>query len=74
MRHNPTWFVEYFVTCAMGEDLFNMRKVVREKATANIKERQIEVPATPSLDGAALQDRLLDDSLEASSFRATQDK
>ena len=74
LRHNPTWFVEYFVTCAMGEDLFNMRKVVREKATANIKERQIEVPATPSLDGAALQDRLLDDSLEASSFRAIQDK
>jgi radical SAM superfamily enzyme YgiQ (UPF0313 family) len=44
--HNPTRFVQYFVACAMGEDLFNMRGVVREKATAIIKERQIEVPGT----------------------------
>ena len=41
--------MQYFVTCAMGEDLFNMRKVVREKATAIIKERQIEISAAPSL-------------------------
>jgi radical SAM superfamily enzyme YgiQ (UPF0313 family) len=47
LRRNPTRFVEYIVTCAMGEDLFNMRKVVREKATAIMKELQIEVPATP---------------------------
>jgi radical SAM superfamily enzyme YgiQ (UPF0313 family) len=42
LRHNPTRFVEYIVTCAMGEDLFNMRRVVREKATAIIKERKLE--------------------------------
>jgi radical SAM superfamily enzyme YgiQ (UPF0313 family) len=54
LRRNPTRFVEYIVTCAMGEDLFNMRKVVREKATAIINERQLEVPATPSRRGAGL--------------------
>jgi hypothetical protein len=54
-RRNPTRFVEYIVTCAMGEDLFNMRKVVREKATAIIQERQIEVPAAQSLRASALQ-------------------
>jgi hypothetical protein len=55
LRHNPTRFVEYIVTCAMGEDLFNMRRVVREKATAIIQERQIEIPAAPSLLSAAHQ-------------------
>jgi len=55
LRRNPTRFVEYIVTCAMGEDLFNMRKVVREKATAIIQERQIEVPAAQSLRASALQ-------------------
>ena len=39
LRHNPTRFMGYIVTCAMGGDLFNMRRVVREKATAIIKER-----------------------------------
>jgi radical SAM superfamily enzyme YgiQ (UPF0313 family) len=36
-RQNPTRLIEYLVTCAMGEDLFGMRKVVREKVTAIIK-------------------------------------
>ena len=49
LRQNPTRFIEYIVTCAMGEDLFNMRRVVREKATAIIQERHIEVPAAQSL-------------------------
>ena len=53
LRHNPTRFMGYIVTCAMGGDLFNMRRVVREKATVIIKERQLEVAAAPSLLGAA---------------------
>jgi radical SAM superfamily enzyme YgiQ (UPF0313 family) len=54
-RHNPTRFTQYFVTCVEGEDLFDMRKMVREKVTALIKERKMEEgPATQSLRGAAL--------------------
>ena len=52
LRQNPTRFIEYLVTCAMGEDLFNLRRVVREKATAIIQARQIEVPAVQSRRGA----------------------
>ncbi|MFZ0053177.1 MAG: DUF4070 domain-containing protein, partial [Desulfobaccales bacterium] len=52
-RQNPTRFQQYFVTCVEGEDLFDMREIVREKATANIKEWKLEVPA-------ALQGRLSD--------------
>ncbi len=73
LRHNPTRFVEYIVTCAMGEDLFNMRRVVREKATAIIKERKLEGLATHSLRGAALQGRLSEAPLEPSSSSAIQD-
>jgi len=54
-RQNPTRFVEYISTCAMGEDLFNMRRVVREKAMAIIEERQIGVPTARALSGAGLQ-------------------
>ncbi len=72
-RQNPTRFIEYIVTCAMGEDLFDMRRVVREKATAIIKERQIEVPAAQSLRSAALQGRLSEAPLEPSSSNAIQD-
>ena len=72
-RHNPTRFVEYIVTCAMGEDLFNMRRVVREKATPIIQARQLEVPAAPSRRGAALQGGLADAPLEPSASRALQD-
>jgi radical SAM superfamily enzyme YgiQ (UPF0313 family) len=57
LRRNPTRFVEYIVTCGMGEDLFNMRRVVREKATAIMKDRQTEVPAMPSRRGAVVQGR-----------------
>jgi hypothetical protein len=73
LRRNPTRFVEYIVTCGMGEDLFNMRRVVREKATAIIKERQIQVPATPSRRGAAVQGRLSAAPPEPSSSNAMQD-
>jgi len=41
-RQNPSRFVPYFVTCAMGEDLFQMRRIVREKVTAIIKEGKKE--------------------------------
>ncbi|MBI4644165.1 MAG: B12-binding domain-containing radical SAM protein [Deltaproteobacteria bacterium] len=74
LQRNPTRFVEYIVTCAMGGDLFNMKRVVREKATAIIQERQIEVPAAQSLRGAALQDKLAAAPLEPSSSSAIQDK
>jgi len=73
LRRNPTRFIEYIVTCAMGEDLFNMRRVVREKATAIIKERKIEVPAAPSLLSAALQGKLSEAALESSPSKAIQD-
>jgi len=72
-RQNPTRFVEYLATCAMGEDLFDMRRVVREKATAIIKERQIEVPVTQFLGGSALQGRLSEAPPEPSSSSASQD-
>jgi len=52
-RQNPTRFRQYFVTCVEGEDFFDMRKTVREKVTAIIKERQIGVPAAASRRGAA---------------------
>jgi radical SAM superfamily enzyme YgiQ (UPF0313 family) len=63
---NPTRFKQYFVACAMGEDLFNMRRVVREKAAAIIQERQIEVPGAP-------RGRLAAAPLGPSVSRATQD-
>jgi len=50
-RHNPTRFVEYIATCALGEDLFDMRRVVREKAMAIIKERQIGIAPGRALPG-----------------------
>ncbi len=66
-RQNPTRFKQYFVTCVEGEDLFDMRGIVREKATAIIRERQIEVPA-------ALRGRSVEAPLEPSSSGAIQDK
>ncbi len=50
-----------------------MRRVVREKATAIIKERKIEIPATQSLRGAALQGRLSEAPLEPSPSGAIRD-
>jgi radical SAM superfamily enzyme YgiQ (UPF0313 family) len=66
-RHKPTRFVEYIETCAMGGDLFEIRMVVREKATAIIQERKREVPP-------ALRGRLSEAPLEPSSSSAIQDK
>ena len=41
-RRNPTRFIGYIATCAMGEDLFEIRRVVRKKATAIIKNAKKE--------------------------------
>jgi hypothetical protein len=71
-RQNPTRLEQYFSTCAMGEDLFNLRRVVREKATAIIQERQLEIPGMPSLGGAALQG-IAAAPLEPLSSRASRD-
>jgi radical SAM superfamily enzyme YgiQ (UPF0313 family) len=38
---NPSRIEQYFTSCAMGEDLFHLREVVREKVTAIINQRQI---------------------------------
>ena len=53
-RQNPTRFVEYISTCAVGEDLFEMREIVREKAMAIIKDRQLGVSKAQFLPGAAV--------------------
>lgn len=51
------------MTCVEGEDLFDMREIVREKAMATIKEWKIEVHA-------ALQGR----SSDPCATRNSQDK
>ncbi|MBI4642799.1 MAG: B12-binding domain-containing radical SAM protein [Deltaproteobacteria bacterium] len=43
-KQNPSRIKSYLVACAMGEDLFMLRRSVREKVMAIIKERGIEVP------------------------------
>ena len=53
LRQNPSRFIDYVVTCAMVADLIHLRKVVRQKVAAIIKERKIEVPAAQCLRGAA---------------------
>ena len=55
LRRNPSRFIDYVVTCAMGEDLYYLRKVVRAKVATIIKERGIEIPAAKSWGGAAAQ-------------------
>ena len=55
LRQNPSRFIDYVVTCAMGEDLYHLRKVVREKVAAIVKERNLEVPAAKSRGRAAAQ-------------------
>jgi radical SAM superfamily enzyme YgiQ (UPF0313 family) len=70
---NPTRFVEYIVTCAVGEDLFSMRKVVREKSMAIIKERQIGVPKAQALIGAGIQCEYGETHLKPSSSSSIQD-
>jgi hypothetical protein len=52
-RRNPSRLAEYLLTCAMGEDLFDLRRVVRAKATAIMKERGLGAPPGPSGPGAA---------------------
>jgi hypothetical protein len=42
---NPTRFLQYFVTCVEGEDLFDIRKIVGEKAAAIMKTRRLAPPA-----------------------------
>jgi radical SAM superfamily enzyme YgiQ (UPF0313 family) len=54
-RQNPTRLRQYLVTCIQGEDLFAMRKTVRKKVSAIIKDRQIKVSEAPSLRSAALR-------------------
>ena len=44
LRQNPSRFIDYVVTCAMGEDLYHLRNAVRQKVAAIIKERKLEVP------------------------------
>jgi hypothetical protein len=73
LRRNPTRFVEYRVTCARGEDLFNMRRVVREKVTAIIKKRKVTVHTAQCLGGASPRGRLLAATLEPSSYSASRD-
>jgi radical SAM superfamily enzyme YgiQ (UPF0313 family) len=72
LRQNPTRFKQYFVTCVEGEDLFDIKKVVREKATAIIKDLKLQLPAGPSRRGATLQGRLPETSPEPSSESASQ--
>jgi radical SAM superfamily enzyme YgiQ (UPF0313 family) len=45
LRQNPSRFIDYVVTCAMGEDLYYLRQVVSRKVATIIKEREIKVPA-----------------------------
>jgi radical SAM superfamily enzyme YgiQ (UPF0313 family) len=72
-RQNPTRFVEYISTCAVGEDLFNMRRVVREKAMAIIEERQLEVPTARALVGAGLGCEYAEADQQPSSASAIRD-
>ncbi len=48
-KQNPSRLKQYCVTCVEGEDFFDMRRMVREKITALIQERQIGVPAAPCM-------------------------
>jgi radical SAM superfamily enzyme YgiQ (UPF0313 family) len=44
-KQNPSRIKKYLNTCAMGEDLMMMRKIVGEKGQALMQERGMEVPA-----------------------------
>jgi radical SAM superfamily enzyme YgiQ (UPF0313 family) len=55
-RRNPSRLAEYLLTCAMGEDLFDLRKVVREKAAVIMKARGLGVPKGPAGPGAVPAD------------------
>jgi hypothetical protein len=55
LRQNPSRFIDYVVTCAMGADLMHLREVVRQKVAAILKESHLEVPAAASRGRAAAQ-------------------
>jgi radical SAM superfamily enzyme YgiQ (UPF0313 family) len=54
-KQNPSRFIEYITVCAMGEDLFLLREIVREKITAIMKERQLELSVAAPWHAAARQ-------------------
>jgi radical SAM superfamily enzyme YgiQ (UPF0313 family) len=72
-RENPARFVEYIATCAVGEDLFNMRRVVREKAMTIIEKRHLGVPTAQALLAAVLGGEYGEAHLETSSSMTSQD-
>jgi radical SAM superfamily enzyme YgiQ (UPF0313 family) len=47
LRRNPSRFVDYVVTCAMGQDLYYLRQVVSQKVAAMAHEPGREAPAAP---------------------------
>jgi radical SAM superfamily enzyme YgiQ (UPF0313 family) len=51
-RQNPSRIVDYIATCALGEDLFPMRKMVGAKVAAIIKERHLALPSAAAGDRA----------------------
>ena len=53
LRKNPSRVKQYLVTCVEGEDLFDIRQIVRDKVAAIIKERNLKVPAAKSWGRAA---------------------
>jgi radical SAM superfamily enzyme YgiQ (UPF0313 family) len=55
LRQNPSRFIDYIVTCAMGEDLYYLREVVHDKVAAIIKGQDREVTAAKSRGRAAAQ-------------------
>jgi radical SAM superfamily enzyme YgiQ (UPF0313 family) len=55
LRQNPSRFVGYVVTCAMGEDLYHLRKVVRDKVGAIVKDLNREIPPAPCQGQSAIQ-------------------
>jgi len=44
-KQNPSRLTSYLAACAMGEDLFLLRKIVRDKITAIMKERGLNPAA-----------------------------
>ena len=54
-RQNPSRLNQYLVTCAEGEDFFDLRKTVREKVEVIIKERNLKVPGAKFWGRAAAQ-------------------
>jgi hypothetical protein len=55
LRKNPSRFTDYVVTCAMGEDLYHLRKVVRDKVGAIVKELNREAPPAPFQGHSAIR-------------------